>query len=158
MPDDTKIYIELSDEIQQILSENSISISDILAQKNIDAEVEYGIMPSSSNEGSRTRDLATIILAGSAAVLSISLAISQILSALHEKPHFVEYWAEEEIRDGDGKLILDKQGNPQTKMVKKHEIIEPSKKDKVTSLDIQAGNIALKFSFNEKAINTGKSK
>ncbi|MCP4347575.1 MAG: hypothetical protein GY795_18885 [Desulfobacterales bacterium] len=109
-------------------------------------------MPDSSEEGSRTRDLVPIILAGSAAVLSVSMAISQILSTLYDKPHFVEYWAEEELRDANGKILLYKDGRPKTKFVKKHELIEPSKKNKEKVMDISGGNIVIKFSAKETPI------
>lgn len=146
-----KIYLNLSNEIQQSFAENSISITDILEQNNIDLNVEYGIMPNSQEEGSRTKDLVPIILASSVAILSISMAISQILSVVYDKPHFVEYWAEEELKNSNGDILLDKDGNPQTKLVQKYELIEATKKDKEKKLGISTGNIMIKFSSKEKA-------
>ena len=148
MPE-TKIYIEISKEFQQLLVENSLTLEDIIQQQGIDANLQYDTLPDNDEYGSRTRDLVPVILAGSAAVLAVSTAISQLLNTLYAKPYFVEYWAEEELRNGDGDILLDKDGKPQTKFVKKHEIIEPSKSQTAKTLDIAAPRI--KFKFNTKS-------
>ena len=51
----TKIYLELSDELQAVLNDNGISIEDILEQEGIEADVTYGVMPTQAEEGARSK-------------------------------------------------------------------------------------------------------
>ena len=126
--EETTIYLELSEDIEELLSENDISIEDILERENIEANVSGGVAAYQSEEGARTKDVVTIILAGSAAVAAISFAISQVLHEIYNKPHFVEICENEEIRDAEGNIMFDKDGKPQFKPVKRYELIEPQKK------------------------------
>ena len=146
---ETKIFLEISNDIQQLLSENNLTVEEIIYQQGIEADVKYDILPDKGGQGSRTRDLVPVILVSSAAVLAVSLAISQLLSTLYAKPHFVEYWAEEELRNADGNILLDQDGKPQTKFVKKHEIIEPSKSQATKTIDMAVGRIKLKFTTKD---------
>ncbi|MGH6820402.1 MAG: hypothetical protein ACREDU_06015, partial [Methylocella sp.] len=82
----TQIYLDLPDELQQLLSENQISIADILHQQGIEAEVKLGTMPGQTEEGARDKDVATIILASAAAVIAIGWAISSVLRTLKHGP------------------------------------------------------------------------
>jgi hypothetical protein len=80
---ETKIYLDLSSEIQELLADNEISIADILQQENIEVtDITEGVMPQESEDGARTRDLVPIIVASAALVAEIGFAISQILNAL----------------------------------------------------------------------------
>ena len=83
---DTKIYLDLSEEFQQLLADNEISIADILQQEQVEvSDVTEGVMPQESEEGARTKDLVPIILASSAAVAVIGFAISKVLNTLQQK-------------------------------------------------------------------------
>jgi hypothetical protein len=80
---DTKIYLDLSEEIQQLLADNETSIADILQDENIEvSDITAGVMPQESEEGARTREVVTIILASSAAVAVIGFTISNVLNTL----------------------------------------------------------------------------
>jgi len=80
---DTKIYLDLSEEIQELLADNEISIADILQQEQVEvSDVTEGVMPQNSEEGARTKDLVPIILASSAAVAVIGFTISKVLNTL----------------------------------------------------------------------------
>jgi hypothetical protein len=97
---DTKIYLDLSTEIQELLADNEISIADILQQENIDvSDVTEGVMPQKSEDGTRTKDLVPIILAGSAAVTAIAYAISKILNALNPQSNSKKYTFEAGFKD-----------------------------------------------------------
>ena len=132
----TTIYLELSDAIEQLLSENRITIEDILLTENIDAEVTYGVLPYQLEEGVRDKKLIPIIITSSAAVLSISFAVSTILTTIYNKPYLVEFNEIQEIRDEKGKVILNSDGIPIFKTVKKHELLEPRKEDTDKELEI----------------------
>ncbi len=149
--EETKIYLELSEEIEELLSENKISIEEILERENIEAEVNSGAAPYQTEEGARTKDVVTIILAGSAAVAAISFAISQVLHEIYNKPHFVEICENEEIRDAEGIVLLDKDGKPQLKPVKRYELLETQKKRELEF------NVGLKNGVVIKVKSEGKA-
>ncbi len=67
---------------------NGLGIEDVLQQKAIEAAVTHGAPPYQSEDG-----------AGSFAVAAIGFAISQVLTTLHDKPYFVEYYENVELRD-----------------------------------------------------------
>lgn len=120
----TKIYLELAKEIEELMADNEISIEEILEREHIEAEVTSGVVPYQSEEGARTKDIVTIILASSAAVAAIGFAFSQVLHEVSNKPHLIEFYENEELRDADGKILIDGDGKPQLKPVKKYEFVE----------------------------------
>jgi len=91
---DTKIYLDLSTEIQELLADNEISIADILQQEDIEvSDVTEGVMPQKSEDGARTKDLVPIIMASSVLVAAIGNAIAQILNALNSQNSSKKYTA-----------------------------------------------------------------
>ena len=152
----TKIYLDLSDEFKQLLSDNETEIKDILLQENIDADVTYGVIPQEVEEGARSKDLVAIILASSAAVISISFAISKILNTLYNKPHLLGIYEYEELRDDKGNALLSREGKPRLKMVKRYELIEPRREQRRTDMKFSFGitsGIVIKFSSEEKEVD-----
>jgi hypothetical protein len=150
---DTKIYLELSDEIQGILADNGLSIEDILQQEAVEATVSHGVAPYQSEEGARTKEVVTIILASSVAVAAIGFAISQVLNSIHDKPYFVEYDEPVELRDENGKVLKDREGKPIFKKIKRHELLEPRKNNRQTDFDAEfnpANGVVLKFGTKEE--------
>ncbi len=149
---ETQIYLDLDEELQQLLNDNGLSIADLLQQEGIHAQVNTATLPASA-ETTRTKDLVTVILASSAAVTLISFAISKVLHTLHNKPHFVEYQEPVELRDAQGNVLLDKQGNPLFKMVPRKEFIAPATKDQQQdfeiNLDLSKG-LVIRLSSGEK--------
>jgi hypothetical protein len=80
---ETKIYLDLSTEIQELLADNEISIADILQQENIEVtDVTEGVMPDESEDGARSKDLVPIIVASAALAPEIGFLISQTLNNL----------------------------------------------------------------------------
>jgi hypothetical protein len=151
MPD-TKIYLEFDDEIQQALADSRLSIEDILRYQAIEGEVTYGVVPYQVEEGAKSKEVVTIILAGSVAIAAIGFAISQVLNAYYGKPHFVEYYENEELRDKDDKILVDDEGKPIFKKVRKQEIVQPKKEEKrqfEANLDLKNGMV-MKFSSDTK--------
>ena len=140
----TKIYVELSDELQEVLNDNGISIKDILEQEGIEADVTYGVMPTQAEEGARSKDLVPIILASgvslSAVILASSVAISNVLSALYRKPYLVEYEELVSVLDPNGEVLRDKEGEPIRERVKRYKLVEPSAADYQQSLGIDLPN------------------
>jgi hypothetical protein len=150
---ETKIYLELSDEVQQLLADNQITIEDILRTENIDAEVTYGVLPYQLEEGARTKKLVPIIIGVGIVVLPVSLAVSQVLSTINNKPHIVEIYDPQQLKDSKGNILLDKDGRPLYKLVKKYELIEPrTKKNQELEIQVSLENgVVLKFKSEEKS-------
>lgn len=150
---DTKIYVELSEELQGVLADNALNIEDILNQANLDTEVTYGLAPYQKEDGSRSKDVVTIILATSVAVPAVAFAISHILKSLYQKPHFVEYYENIEMYDAKGKLLKDKDGRPIYKLVKRYELIEPQKQEQPASFEANfswKNGLVLRFNTDKK--------
>lgn len=112
---ETKIYLELDDDINRFFAENSTDIGEILRRENIDVKVGQEVKPYLSDEGVRGKDLVTVLVASSVAIVSIAAAISLILNAFYNRPHVVVIEKWEELRDADGNIILDEDGKPQYK-------------------------------------------
>jgi hypothetical protein len=125
----TQIYLDLTSEAKQLLSDNGLSISDILREQNIDAEVTYGLFPDQEGEGARSMEVVTILLASGAVAMMVGMAVSRVLQTLQHRPHLVGYYDLVPIKDAEGKIILDKKGKPQLQRVKKFELLEPRKAD-----------------------------
>lgn len=149
----TRIFIEVEPELQQLLNDNRLSIEEILRQHNIPADIGYGEFPDGAGETStRTKDPALIIFTSAILVLAVGSAISQVLRTLQRRPQLVEWYELVELRDANGNLLLDKKGAPKYKRVKRFELLEPRAEDTnralQTSLNSE-GEIVIKFSSAE---------
>jgi len=121
----TKIFLEFDDELQKILIENQLKISDVLRNEGVEASFTYGIAPYQMEEGTRTKEVVTIILASSLLVASIGYAVSRVLNEINNKPHYVDYYENVELRDKNGNILIDEEGKPFFKKVRKQKIIQP---------------------------------
>ena len=154
---ETKIFLELSEEIQQVIAENRISVSNVLDRQGIEATVGYEAPNYETEDGARSKELVTVILASGASLFAIGLAISQVLKAIYRKPYFVEYYELQEIRDRSGELILDSWGNTQFKLVKKFELIEPRAEDSERLMELKwntQNGLVLKFRSSENQMSS----
>jgi len=107
---DVKVYLKLSDEAQKLLGESGSSLQSILRQKNIDAEINYEMIPLQPKSETRGRDLIPF-LGDVAAVLSIVIELLRIYNASERKTQIVvqvpEMIIEIEVRDiGELEKIL----------------------------------------------------
>lgn len=151
----TKVYFELSDEIQQLLTSNKITIKDILRNEDINAEVTYGVLPYEV-EGERSKDIVAIVIVASVAVVAVSSAIAKVLNTYYRRPQLIEFWEYEEVRDLDGKIMLDAEGNPLFKLVKRCQLLEPRQENQKTNIefgfDLEKG-LVIKINSEEKQMN-----
>lgn len=128
MPSTIPIYVELSDDIEQFLIENEISITDILHQANIEADVTHQLRPDLMGEEERTKDVTLVILASSALVLAIGQTISQVLQTHYRRPRLVQIDSIEEVRDADGNIVAFKR-------MSRPELLESRKTDSKRELE-----------------------
>jgi hypothetical protein len=108
MPE-TKIYMEFDEMLQQVIADNQLTISDILRQDSIKAKVTNGMTPYEDEDGARSKELVTIILASSVLIGSISFAISRVLNEYYHRPIIEEYYENVELKDEKGNTISDKE-------------------------------------------------
>jgi len=157
---ETKIYIELDDDIKQSLDENGLNIGDILQIEGIDAHVFTGAAPYQIIEKVRKKELITVILAGTAAVVSIAFAISKFLNTIYNRPIIVKFFEIEEVRGARGDVLLDKEGNPIIKKIEKFEILQPKMKEMQqikASFDFKNG-VVIEFSSETDSNDNAESK
>jgi hypothetical protein len=148
----SRIYVELSPDIQEWMADNGVSIQDILKKENIDADVEAGVSPFSDESGARTKDVLPMILVNAASISTVLFAISHCLKTWLDRPIYSIYEEAEEIRDKDGNVLLDEQGAPQMKTVRKHVVLQPGKSDKKANAEVAFGPFVAKFSTEEKKL------
>lgn len=160
----TKIYLELSDELEEVLNDNGISVEDILEQEGIEAEVTYGVMPTQAEEGARSKDIVPIILAsstllltGSAFVFSVGMAISKVLSTLHQKSIHVKQDGYVVVRDANRNVVRDENGKPLVKKVKIHKLLKPTVMNETDELEVKKDAFALTLSSTKEQPNTPDS-
>jgi hypothetical protein len=150
---DTTIYIELSPELEGALADNYLSIEDILRRDGIEATVTSGVLPVQTEEGARTKDVVTIIIASSVLVASIAWSISHVINTINSRPHKVEYDALEPLRDAEGNPVFDAYGEPILHKVKRFELLVPDQRQKAeyeANLDLVEGSIAVKFTSEQE--------
>ncbi|NJL05714.1 MAG: hypothetical protein HC911_12590 [Chloroflexaceae bacterium] len=143
------IYLQLSDELQAAFADNKLDIAEILHKNGIDASVQYGELLLQNETGVRSKDLVTIIVASSVLLPSIAFSISQVLNVIYNRPHLVEYEELEELRDGDGNVMLDNYGKPLFKPVKRVERVSGANR---ASFEVQlnpTNGLRIKFSTKQ---------
>ena len=137
MSDEVRIYLELAPELQQALDDNGINMEDILREAGVDARMSHDVLPLYNEDGVQSRDLTQVItllaggaFAGSTLIATVGFTVSKILNTVYNKPIHVQYKEPVELRNADGNVILDKQGNPVFKLVPRHEILQPQQSSK----------------------------
>jgi hypothetical protein len=132
----TKIYFDISDEIIAAINENDLTIKKIIEGEGINADFDYGLLPTNKDEPERTKalvEIAILVAASSGAIMAIAYAISNTLRTIYNKPHLVSIQENEELRDARGNVLLNRNGDPIFKAVKKITLIE-SRKNKVNDI------------------------
>ena len=127
----SRIYLNLSDDIRTLLDEEGSSVQEMLVAANLPADVRFDALPP-AHPDERTRDLVPVIMAGSVAAVSLSAAVAiltaTIFTALEHRairPRYVEYQEEKPVLDAQGNPLLDKEGRVQTIRVPVHTFVEP---------------------------------
>ena len=153
-----KIYIEFSDEIKQLIQDNSIDFPTIFSDEKIEVDFSHEYPPYADKKNERSKDLVLVILASSAAVLSVGVALSQIIRSVYRKPIFVQYSELEEIRDINGNVLIDKDGYPILKPVTRYELLEPMAEQNKSQIEFKGDSkgIVVKYSSSENQTKDSK--
>lgn len=149
----TKVYIELSSDIEELLANNQVTLADILQKENIEADVLSGAVPYQQEGGAKTKSIVPIILASAASISLITFAIANFLKAWHQKPYFVEYDELEPIKNDDGTFLLNDKKEPYMQIVKKHKLMETDKVNNKMDFEISYKNltdIVIRFKSEDK--------
>ena len=150
-------YIEMDEEIEDLLASNGMNIREILHREGIDARVKYGPVPYADTEASRTKDVATIIFASAAAAYLISKAITNVLKEIHDKPVYDEYYELVPVRDAKGNPIKDNEtGEIIMTPQKFHFIHEFGKTPGEEKSEMSAGLKGLVMKFQKKQMPESK--
>jgi hypothetical protein len=122
---ETRIYLELDEELKEILDDNRLNIMDILQNEKIEADVILGTPPFLIEENFRKKEPITLILAGGAAIVSIALAISKVLGTFYNRPQIIKFYELVELRDASDNVLRDAEGNPIFKKRERYKILQP---------------------------------
>jgi hypothetical protein len=146
------IYIDYDDDIKKVMHENTIDIVEILKNNKIESQINYGTLPYKLKPGVQDKEIVTIILASSAAIVSIGFAISMVLREIYYRPHIIEFYENEDLKSLEGNPCLDENENPIIIASKKYELVQPQKKDMENifefNLDLKKG-VLIKFVSRE---------
>jgi predicted small secreted protein len=152
---ETKAYLDLSIELQELLQDADIDLVYFI-QKEF-PKIEVILSPSvsvESTQNSRSKDLVPVILASGIAIAEVIFAISYLINTLQRAPHLVSLDILEEIRDKDGNVVYDAQGNPQMKLTQVPQILDPkaikSKESFEFYADISKG-VVIKFTSEKNS-------
>lgn len=131
MDTDTRVYLDFSPDIREMLAEQEVAVQDILKEAGVDAEVHYFALPP-EHPDERTRDLVPVIMAGSVAAVSLAAAVAMITSAISKflvarasRLRYVEYLEEKPVLDAQGNPVFDRDGKVQTIRAPVHRFVEP---------------------------------
>lgn len=155
--DKIKIYIEFSEEIQKLIQDNSINISAVFRDEKVEADISHEYAPYYNEYSERSKDLVLVILASSAAILSVGTALSQIIRSVYRKPYIVQYSDLEEIRNADGNVLIDKDGYPILKPVMRYELIEPIAEQNRAQIEIKGDSKGIVVRYASSENQTKKS-
>jgi hypothetical protein len=151
------VYIELDEELEEVLASGGYSIQDILAKEGIAGKVKYEAPPYQDETGARSKDLAITIMAGAAAVYLISKAITNVLRETHHKPIYDVFYELEPMLDGKGNAIKDPEtGKPLMVQKVKPFVFEPGRTPGEEQSEVSAGLKGLVMKFSSKQQGAGK--
>jgi len=117
-------YIILSADVQRLLAENNVGLSDILAQAALDPkEVREVSNPATPEAGAK--ETVTLILASAAAVAALTPLFTRLVQLYTHRPIVVEETELTAVLDGQGKPVTGPSGDPVLHWQRKKRLLEP---------------------------------
>jgi hypothetical protein len=121
------IFVLPDPEVEALLQDNQVNLVSELAKQGLSLEHGFEVDPTKDPGG---RDVALVLLASSALVGAIGMAVSQIIAALSRRPVLVDHVSCQAIRDKNGTLVTGNDGRPVFEWVQSSELLEgPSRKE-----------------------------
>ena len=122
---EAKIYLELSDEVQKIITQSGMSVDTVLRRAGIDTEITYGESPLQLEQGVKTRELATIIAVSAISAVPAAIALAKLIKSLRKETVIAKYYKLEPVLEPKtGEVLRDKKGNPVMNKIPHFEVTE----------------------------------
>jgi hypothetical protein len=142
MENQQPIFIFASPDIQEILTDNQISIADILRQKGFDVSEGFAKDPA-QGAGSGYKDAATVILASAALVAAFTPIISQVISTLAHRAVLVREMTLLPVVDDKGNVVRDASGEPKLYWAPHTRLVESTEPRGASSVSVQGLGIKI---------------
>jgi len=142
MENQEPIFVFASPEIQEILTDNQISIVDILRQKGFDVSEGFAQDPA-QEAGSGYKDPATVILASAGLVAALTPIISQVIATLAHRAVLVREMALLPVVDDQGNVVRDASGEPTLYWAPHTRLIESTEPQGASSVSVQGLGIKI---------------
>jgi hypothetical protein len=110
MEEDRRVFLSLSPEVATFLTENDISVADLLKKVKVPAVVTHGEDP--ATVGSGHKEPATIILASAAAIAVATPFLRELIRNISGRTPVIRERRLVQAKDAEGKPVVDKDGQP----------------------------------------------
>jgi hypothetical protein len=136
-------YIMLSADVQRLLSENNVGLSDILAQAALGPnEVREVSNPATPETGAK--EAVTLILASAAAVAVLTPLLTKLVRLYTHRPIVVEDTELVPTYDKQGKPLIGPSGDPVLHWQRKKRLLEPQQNNQQSKATIKGFGIEIK--------------
>lgn len=126
-------FLKFAPDVEDPLVLSGLSLDELIARSAEGISVTYGPRLIDS-DNSRTKDLLPVIVAAGATISGVVVALTALLNAFFNRPHYSE-WEELEELTEDGKIVRDQAGNPIWKLKRRQALIEPRSRTITSSTD-----------------------
>lgn len=149
MPEESQIYVLTTAEIRELLADNETSLGELLREEGVEVKEQIGENPL-REQGSRTKDPVSILVATAGVIASLTPIVSRVLERFSRKPIVVKVQRLLPVLDGAGAPVKDNDGNAITYWAEVSEILKEEKaKIPGSSFDV-TGPFSLKLSYQDK--------
>lgn len=105
-----QIYVSLAPEVKTFLTDNGISVTELLKKAKVPAEVIYGEDPATA--GSGHKEPATIIIASAAAIAVATPLLRELIRNISGRTPVIRERKLIQATDAAGQPTVDKDGQP----------------------------------------------
>jgi hypothetical protein len=144
-----RIAILFSNEVQELVAENSVDLEQELRQVGLDVSQGFVANPESQPEGSE-RDVILVLLAAGVTTLLLASSIAKVIDAIgRNRKLIVEEVTLAPATNDKGDVLHDSNGSPLRCWKKIERIVESSQTTQdATKLTVEAGLKGLRFWFS----------
>lgn len=146
-----RLFIDLPKEVKQTLSENGITIGDLLSRNGISVNIDYAAIPLNEKDGRRSKDLVPVIISSSVGISVLILSIAHLIDVIFRRPRIIEISELECSGNFDQQKTINF-SDAQWKLVKRQEFVEPipNKTEFNFDLSTNTNGIVLKYKSSPK--------